>query len=99
MHSLLQSRHRSGPRVHAQEPEVMNAVREILDLSIEPLTKGAAAIFGKALVFGGGVRPTSGGDWWRCWEGCAELSAGRQWAGFVRAQPSVPDIQEMEREP
>lgn len=77
----------------------MTAVREILDLSIEPLTKDAAAAFGKALVFNGGVRPTSGGDWWRCWEGCAELSAGRQWAGFVRAQPSVPDIQEMEREP
>lgn len=65
---------------------------------MEPLTAEAAAPFGKALLFTA-TRPSSAGDWWRCWEGCAELSAGRQWVGFVRAAASTPDIHEMEREP
>lgn len=76
----------------------MSAVREIREMWSEQLTVEAAAGFGKALVFDA-TRPTSTGEWWRCWEGCAELSAGRQWIGFVRATASVPDVTEMEREP
>ncbi|MFD1330168.1 ureidoglycolate lyase [Mycoplana ramosa] len=73
----------------------MSILREI---EIEMLRPETAAVFGRALVFDG--RPaTSSGEWWRCWEGCAELSAGRQWVGFVQASGGNPEIRSMEREP
>ncbi|MGB3390584.1 MAG: ureidoglycolate lyase [Pseudaminobacter sp.] len=73
----------------------MNARHEI---AIEPLTVETITGFGEALIFDG-TMPTSGGEWWRCWEGCAQLSAGRQWVGFVQARAGVPMVSEMEREP
>lgn len=76
----------------------MSATRDIEEIGVEHLSAEAAAGFGKALVFGV-THPTSDGEWWKCWEGCAELSEGRQWVGFVRAAGSMPDVTEMEREP
>lgn len=72
----------------------MSVLREI---EVEDLSPAAAAEFGRALVFD--APATSQGEWWKCWEGCAELSAGRQWVGFVQAAAGNPDIIEMEREP
>ncbi|MGO4563334.1 ureidoglycolate lyase [Rhizobiales bacterium 3FA27D7] len=76
----------------------MSATRDIEEIRVEPLSAEAAQGFGKALLFGA-THPTSDGGWWKCWEGCAELSQGRQWVGFVQAGDSMPDITEMEREP
>ncbi len=68
------------------------------EIAIEPLTAAAAAGFGMALTFDT-LEATSRGEWWRCWEGCAQLSAGRQWVGFVRSDAAMPLVGEMEREP
>lgn len=73
----------------------MSIVREI---ELEALTTQMPAEFGKALVFDQAAA-SSAGEWWACWEGCAELSAGRQWVGFVQAEGGNPQIAEMEREP
>lgn len=73
---------------------MMGILREI---KIEALRPETAAEFGRALVFEG-RSAGSAGAWWRCWEGCAELSAGRQWVGFVQAAGGCPEIREMERE-
>ncbi|GLR54858.1 ureidoglycolate lyase [Shinella yambaruensis] len=73
----------------------MSILREIEAEALRPET---VAEFGRALVFEG--RPaSSAGEWWRCWEGCAGLSEGRQWVGFVRVDGESPEIREMEREP
>lgn len=72
----------------------MSILREI---EAEPLTSENAAQFGKVLAFDGPA--SSAGEWWNCWEGCAELSQGRQWVGFVRSRAANPTIAEMEREP
>ena len=72
----------------------MSILREIETEALRPET---TAEFGRALVFDGPA--TSSGEWWQCWEGCAELSAGRQWVGFVQASGGNPEIREMEREP
>ncbi len=66
-------------------------------IGAEELTQAAVAEFGNALMFHEAV-PSSHGAWWHCWEGAAELSSGRQWVGFVRAQSGVCEISEMERE-
>jgi ureidoglycolate hydrolase len=71
---------------------------DLQEIVIEPLTADALAGFGTALTFGV-PEPTSHGEWWRCWEGCAQLSAGRQWVGFVRSKAAMPLVDEMEREP
>lgn len=68
------------------------------EIDIEPLTADTVAAFGTALTFDK-PEPTSYGEWWRCWEGCAQLSAGRQWVGFVRSKAAMPLVGEMEREP
>lgn len=73
-------------------------IANVKTIPIERLTTTAAERFGKALVFGD-RQATSRGDWWQCWEGCAELSAGQQWVGFVEAAARIPVISEMEREP
>jgi len=73
----------------------MGAIRTIAIERFEPHFIGK---FGKPLSFSG-LQPTSTGEWWKCWEGCAELSAGRQWVGFVQAAAGTPLISEMEREP
>lgn len=73
----------------------MTILREIETEALRPET---VTEFGKALVFHGQAASSSG-EWWRCWEGCAELSAGRQWVGFVQADGGSPIIREMEREP
>lgn len=72
----------------------MSILREIETEALSPQT---AAEFGKALVFEG-TAVASPGEWWTCWEGCAELSQGRQWVGFVQANGGNPEIVEMERE-
>lgn len=73
----------------------MSILREIETEALRPET---AADFGRVLVFDGHAASSSG-EWWRCWEGCAELSAGRQWVGFVQTEGGSPEIREMEREP
>lgn len=73
----------------------MSILREIETEALSPRT---AAEFGKALVLEG-TAPTSPGEWWKCWEGCAELSQERQWVGFVQTNGGNPEIAEMEREP
>lgn len=71
---------------------------QVRTVVIEPLSPQSASKYGKALTFSD-VSATSVGDWWKCWEGCAELSAGKQWVGFVKAAAGIPLIAEMEREP
>jgi ureidoglycolate hydrolase len=73
-------------------------MQKIRTIPVERLTVDAAEKFGKVLAFGD-RQASSRGDWWQCWEGCAELSAGRQWVGFVEAAAGMPAISEMEREP
>lgn len=73
----------------------MGAIRTIAIERFDPHSIGK---FGRALSFSA-LQPTSTGEWWKCWEGCAELSAGRQWVGFVQAAAGTPVITEMEREP
>lgn len=73
----------------------MSILREI---EMEILSPETASRFGQALTFDD-KGPDSSGPWWRCWEGCAQLSPGRQWVGFVQATGDNPEIIEMEREP
>lgn len=97
MHSLLQPSYRGRIGllpITATEPTFMSILREI---EIEELRPEMAADFGRVLVFDQNTASSFGG-WWKCWEGCAELSAGRQWVGFVQTEGGRPEIREMERE-